>query len=87
MIVDNIRANHEAGIVLRRLFEYLEEIFEDIYTPWKRYKVRFAERGQGKCNRDGHVCMLRKSEYLQLLSEARNIPYPETSAENPYHPR
>lgn len=29
---DNIRGNHEAGIILRRLFERLEEVFEDIYT-------------------------------------------------------
>lgn len=31
VIADNIRANHEAGIVLRRICEYLENIFEDIY--------------------------------------------------------
>ena len=28
VIADNIRANHEAGIILRRLFERMEEIFE-----------------------------------------------------------
>ena len=30
VVADNIRANHEAGIVLRRLFERIEEIFEDV---------------------------------------------------------
>lgn len=33
IIVDNIRGNHEAGIILRRICEYLEEVFEEIYTP------------------------------------------------------
>lgn len=32
VIADNIRANHEAGIVFRRLLERLEEIFENIYV-------------------------------------------------------
>ena len=32
VIADNIRANHEAGIVFRRLLERLEEIIENIYV-------------------------------------------------------
>ena len=31
VVVDNIRANHEAGIVFRRICEYLESIFSGIY--------------------------------------------------------
>lgn len=44
VVADNIRANHEAGIILRRLFERLEEIFEDIYTPGCDTKYNF-QRG------------------------------------------
>ena len=41
VIADNIRANHEAGIVLRRLFENLEEVFRDIYIPGSDTKYNF----------------------------------------------
>lgn len=44
---DNIRANYEAGIVLRRLFERLEEIFEDIYTPGSDTKYNFQSGAKG----------------------------------------
>ena len=47
VIADNIRANHEAGIVLRRLFERLEEIFEDIYTPGSDTKYNFQSGAKG----------------------------------------
>lgn len=47
IIADNIRANHEAGIVLRRLFERLEEIFEDIYTPGSDTKYNFQSGAKG----------------------------------------
>lgn len=47
VIADNIRANHEAGIVLRRLFERLEEIFEDIYTPGSNTKYNFQSGAKG----------------------------------------
>ena len=47
VIADNIRANHEAGIVLRRLFERLEEIFEDIYTSGSDTKYNFQSGAKG----------------------------------------
>lgn len=47
VIADNIRANHEAGIVLRRLFERLEEIFEDVYTPGSDTKYNFQSGAKG----------------------------------------
>lgn len=47
VISDNIRANHEAGIVLRRLFERLEEIFEDIYTPGSDTRYNFQSGAKG----------------------------------------
>ena len=47
VIADNIRANHEAGIVLRRLFECLEAIFEDIYTSGSDTKYNFQSGAKG----------------------------------------
>lgn len=47
IIADNIRANHEAGIVLRRLFERLEEVFEDIYSPGCDTKYNFQSGAKG----------------------------------------
>jgi len=41
VVADNIRANHEAGIVLRRIFEYMEETFEDIYEPGRDSEYNF----------------------------------------------
>lgn len=47
VVADNIRANHEAGIVLRRLFERMEEIFKDIYTPGSDTKYNFQSGAKG----------------------------------------
>ncbi len=47
MIADNIRGNHEAGIVLRRLFECLEEVFGDIYIPGSDTKYNFQSGAKG----------------------------------------
>lgn len=47
VIADNIRANHESGIVLRRVFERLEEIFEDIYTSGSDTKYNFQTGAKG----------------------------------------
>lgn len=47
VISDNIRANHEAGIVLRRLLERLEEIFEHIYMPDCDTKYNFQSGAKG----------------------------------------
>ena len=47
VIADNIRGNHEAGIVLRRLFERLEGIFEDIYSPGSDTKYNFQSGAKG----------------------------------------
>ena len=46
VIADNIR-NHEAGIVLRRLFERLEEVFEDIYVTGSDTKYNFQTGAVG----------------------------------------
>lgn len=47
VIVDNIRGNHEAGIVFRRLCEFLEEVFEEIYTPGIDTKYNFQSGAKG----------------------------------------
>ena len=47
VIADNIRANHEAGIVVRRLLERLEEIIEDIYISGSdtKYNLQSGVKG------------------------------------------
>lgn len=47
VIADNVRGNHEAGIVLRRLCEYLEEVFEEIYAPNTDTKYNFQSGVKG----------------------------------------
>lgn len=42
VVVDNIRSNHEAGIVLRRICGKLEEVFEEVYTPVSDTGYSFA---------------------------------------------
>ncbi len=42
VVVDNIRSNHEAGIVLRRICGKLEEVFEEVYTPGNDAGYSFA---------------------------------------------
>lgn len=42
VVVDNIRSNHEAGIVLRRICGKLEEVFEEVYTPGSDTGYSFA---------------------------------------------
>ena len=41
VIADNIRANHEAGIALRRICEKMENIFEEVYTAETDTKYSF----------------------------------------------
>ncbi|MCR5835606.1 MAG: hypothetical protein K6G88_03780 [Lachnospiraceae bacterium] len=41
IIADNIRGNHEAGIVFRRVCEELEEVFEGVYQPGSDTKYNF----------------------------------------------
>ena len=41
IIAENIRGNHEGGIVLRRVCERLEEIFEDVYISGSDTKYNF----------------------------------------------
>lgn len=60
---DNIRGNHQAGIVLRRLCEYLEEVFEEIYAPGSDTKYNLQSGAQGNaavmavyaCSGDQHI--------------------------------
>lgn len=46
VIADNIRANPEAGIVLRRVCERLENIFEDVYTSGSDTQFNFQTGAQ-----------------------------------------
>lgn len=47
IIAENIRGNHEGGIVLRRVCERLEEIFEDVYTSGSDTKYNFQSGVEG----------------------------------------
>lgn len=47
VIADNIRANHEAGIILRRTCEKLENIFDDVYVSGTDTKYNFQSGAQG----------------------------------------
>lgn len=47
VLADNIRANHEAGIVLRRVCEKMESIFEEVYTAETDTKYSFQSGVQG----------------------------------------
>lgn len=47
MIADTIRANHEAGAIVRRICEKLENIFEDVYTSGTDTKYNFQSGAQG----------------------------------------
>lgn len=70
VIADNIRANHEAGIVLRRLFERLEEIFEDIYTPGSDTKYNFQSGAKGNlAGMAMYACSCNQSIFNAYLKE------------------
>lgn len=47
IVADNIRANHEAGIVLRRICEKMESIFEEVYTAETDTQYSFQSGVQG----------------------------------------
>jgi hypothetical protein len=47
VIADIIRGNHEAGVILRRALEKLEEVFEDVYDGEKDTKYNFQSGAQG----------------------------------------
>lgn len=70
VIADNIRANHEAGIVLRRLFERLEEIFEDVYTPGSDTKYNFQSGAKGNLSgMSMYACSCNQSIFNAYLKE------------------
>jgi hypothetical protein len=70
VIADNIRANHEAGIVLRRLFERLEEIFEDIYTPGSDTRYNFQSGAKGNlAGMAMYACSSNQSIFNAYLKE------------------
>ena len=70
VIADNIRANHEAGIVLRRLFERLEEIFEDVYTPGSDTKYNFQSGAKGNlAGMAMYACSCNQSIFNAYLKE------------------
>ena len=48
VIADNIRANHMAGIILRRICEKLESVFEGIYVAGSDTKYTFQTGVQGE---------------------------------------
>lgn len=47
VIADNIRANHEAGIILRRVCEKLQSVFEDIAEEQTETKYNFQSGAKG----------------------------------------
>lgn len=47
IVAENIRGNHEGGIVLRRVCERLEEIFEDVYISGNDTKYNFQSGSTG----------------------------------------
>ncbi len=47
IVAENIRGNHEGGIVLRRVCERLEEIFEDVYISGTDTKYNFQSGAVG----------------------------------------
>lgn len=46
--VDNILGNHEAGIMLRRIIERMEETFENVFLPGNNTKYNFQRGCQGE---------------------------------------
>lgn len=50
VVADNIRANHEAGIILRRVFEYIENVFGEVYEPGRDSKYNFQSAVMGNVN-------------------------------------
>lgn len=48
VIADNIRGNYEAGIVLRRICERLEEVFEEVYNTGNDTRYNFQRGVQEK---------------------------------------
>ena len=82
VIADNIRGNHEAGIVLRRLCEYLEEVFEEIYAPGTDTKYNFQSGAKGNvevmavyaCSPDQHIMNAYfKEEVYHTLDHAARV--------------
>lgn len=70
VIADNIRANHEAGIVLRRLFERMEEIFEDIYAPGNDTKYNFQSGAKGNlAGMAMYACSCNQNIFNSYLKE------------------
>ena len=70
VIADNIRANHEAGIVLRRLFERMEEIFEDIYAPGSDTKYNFQSGAKGNlAGMAMYICSCSQGIFNSYLKE------------------
>ena len=70
VIADNIRANHEAGIVLRRLFERMEEIFEDIYAPGSDTKYNFQSGAKGNlAGMAMYACSCNQNIFNSYLKE------------------
>ena len=70
VIADNIRANHEAGIVLRRLFVRMEEIFEDIYTPGSDTKYNFQSGAKGNlAGMAMYTCSCNQNIFNSYLKE------------------
>lgn len=70
VIADNIRANHEAGIVFRRLLERLEEVFEEIYTPGSDTKYNLQSGAKGSMTGMAmYVCSSNQRIFNSYLKE------------------
>lgn len=80
VIADNIRGSHEAGIVLRRICERLEEVFEEVYSSGNdtgysiqchaQRKVAFMAYYHISCNQALMNCYLKE----ELFSTLRHVP-------------
>lgn len=64
--VDNILGNHEAGIMLRRIIERMEETFENVFLPGNNTKYNF----QGGCRGDTKVAAFYQISSNQRLMNA-----------------
>ncbi|MFI3212741.1 MAG: hypothetical protein R3Y24_05310 [Eubacteriales bacterium] len=57
VIADTIRANHEAGIILRRICEKLESVFEGVYVTGADTKYNFQSGAQGNVSVMAFDCL------------------------------
>lgn len=80
VIADSIRANHEGGIVLRRICESLESIFEDVYAGGSDTKHNFLSGSTGDISIMAFYSMASNQKVLncylkeELFSTLKHVP-------------